>query len=58
LLKRYGIIDEEGRFNKPLAFALVDALLQNELYKEELLSYLLKCYKKELLERLGRFRQR
>lgn len=52
LLRRYGLADDEGRLNKPLAFALVDALLQNELYREELLSYLLRYYKRELLERL------
>jgi len=53
LLKKYGLVDNEGRLNKPLAFALIDALLQQEATKEELLNYLLKYYKTELSERLG-----
>ena len=52
LLARYGLVDDEGRLNKPLALALVDALLQDEVSREEVLNYLLKYYKKELTERL------
>ena len=52
LLRKYGIVDEEGELNKPLAFALLDAMLQSESTKEEVLQYLLKYYRQELTERL------
>jgi len=52
LLTRYGLLDSNGNINKPLAFAVIDALMQNEVAKEEVLAYLLKYYKRELMERL------
>jgi intergrase/recombinase/DNA-binding XRE family transcriptional regulator len=53
LLRQYGLVDDEGRVNKALALALIDALMQDSAAKEELLSYLLKYYKRELTERLA-----
>lgn len=53
LLRQYGLVDGEGRLNKPLALALLDAMMQDEAMKDEVLSYLLKYYKAELQERLG-----
>jgi len=53
LLRQYRLIDEEGRTNKVLALALIDALMQDSVAKEELLNYLLKYYKHELTERLS-----
>lgn len=35
-----------------VAFAIIDALMQNEVAKEEVLAYLLKYYKSELMEKL------
>ncbi len=52
LLKKYGLLDNEGRLNKAVALALLDAMMQEETVKEEVLSFLLKYYKKELQERL------
>jgi len=52
LLQQYGLIDENGRLNKPLAMALVDAPMQNEATREEILAYLLKYYKQQVIERL------
>jgi hypothetical protein len=45
LLARYGLLDANGNINKPLAFAIVDALMQNQVAREEVLAYLLKYYK-------------
>ena len=53
LLRQYGLVDSEGRINKVLALALIDALMQDNVAREELLSYLLKYYKQELTERLA-----
>jgi len=52
LLRRYGLIDEEGRLNKTIILALLDALLQEESLKETVFDYLLKYYKEKLQERL------
>jgi len=52
LLKRYGLVDSEGRLNKAVALALLDAMMQDNAVKEEVLGFLLKYYKKELQERL------
>jgi len=35
LLKKYGLLDSEGRFNKAVAFALFDAMMQEETLKEK-----------------------
>lgn len=53
LLARYGLLDVNGNINKPLAFAVIDALMQNQVAKEEVLAYLLKYYKSELMEKLA-----
>ncbi len=53
LLRKYGLVDEEGRLNKPLVLALIDALMQDEALKDEVLNYLLKYYKRDLQERLS-----
>ena len=53
LLRQYGLVDSEGRINKVLAFALIDALMQDNVAREEVLNYLLKYYKQELTERLA-----
>jgi len=50
--KRYGLVDSEGRLNKAVALALLAAMMQGNAVKEEVLSFLLKYYKKELQERL------
>lgn len=52
LLRKYGLLDGEGRLNKALAFTLLDAIMQTEALKEEVLSYLLKYYKQELIKHL------
>ncbi len=46
LLRQYGLVDEEGRLNKPFVLALLDAMMQDEAVKNEVFSYLLKYYKK------------
>ena len=53
LLARYGLLDSNGNINKVVAFAIIDALMQNEVAKEEVLAYLLKYYKSELMEKLA-----
>jgi len=53
ILLQHRIIDEEGRLNKPLVLAIIDALMQDEVAKNEVLGYLLKYYKQELMERLA-----
>ncbi|MEM0031221.1 MAG: helix-turn-helix domain-containing protein [Desulfurococcaceae archaeon] len=53
LLQHYGIMSSDGRVNKPLVLALLDAMLRNDVLKEEVLNYILKYYKAELTERLG-----
>uniref|UniRef100_A0A7J3KHW6 Helix-turn-helix domain-containing protein n=1 Tax=Staphylothermus marinus TaxID=2280 RepID=A0A7J3KHW6_STAMA len=53
LLQRYGVISRAGRVNKPLVLALLNAMLRNDVLKEEVLNYILKNYKAELTERLG-----
>ena len=52
LLKKYGLLGDEGRLNRAVAIALLDAMMQEETLKEEVLGFLLKYYKKELQERL------
>lgn len=42
LLARYGLLDKEGRLNKTLLLALLDAAPQEESLKETVLNYLLK----------------
>ncbi len=54
LLRRYGLLDGEGRLNRALALALIDAIMQNDVAREEVLDYLLKYYKQQLMERLSR----
>ncbi|MEM1863228.1 MAG: hypothetical protein QXT47_06060 [Desulfurococcaceae archaeon] len=53
LLQRYGVISRAGRVNIPLVLALLNAMLRNDVLKEEVLNYILKNYKAELTERLG-----
>jgi len=53
LLRKYGLIDNDGRLNKALLLALIDSAMQVETIKEEVLAYLLKYYKGELMERLA-----
>jgi len=53
LLRKYGLVDSEGRLNKAVVLALIDAAMQVETVKEEVLNYLLKYYKQEIVERLG-----
>jgi intergrase/recombinase/DNA-binding XRE family transcriptional regulator len=53
ILLQYGLIDEEGRLNKAVALALIDALMQDEESREEVLGYMLKYYKREIMERLS-----
>ena len=53
LLEQYNLVDEDGRLNKALALALLDAMLQDELLREEVLSYILKYYKTEIIEKLS-----
>ncbi|MEB3765652.1 MAG: hypothetical protein GSR77_05770 [Desulfurococcales archaeon] len=52
LLKRYGLVDSEGRLNKAVTLALLDAMMQDNRVKEEVLGFLLKYYKKKLQEML------
>jgi len=51
LLARYGLLDNNGNINKVVAFAIINALMQNEVAKEEVLAYL--HYKSELMEKLA-----
>ena len=53
LLRQYNIVDESGRLNKTLVLAIIDALMQDEILKDEVLGYLLKYYKQEIMERLS-----
>ena len=53
LLRKYGLLDNDGRLNRAIVLALIDALMQDEVIKEEVLNYLLKYYKRELTEKLG-----
>ncbi len=53
ILRRYGLLDEEGRLNKALALSLIDAIMQDDVAREEVLNYLLKYYKQQLIERLS-----
>lgn len=53
ILMRYGLIDAEGRLNKAVVLALIDALMQDEALKDEVLNYILKYYKKDVQERLS-----
>ena len=52
MLRRYELLDNNGRLNEALVLALIDSAMQVETIKEEVLNYLLKYYKKELQERL------
>ncbi len=52
LLRKYRLIDDEDRLNKAVVLALIDAAMQVETVKEEVLNYLLKYYKQEIVERL------
>ncbi len=48
MLRRYELLDNNGRLNEALVLALIDSAMQVETIKEEVLNYLLKYYKKEL----------
>lgn len=50
ILMRYDLIDGEGRLNKVVTFALLDALMQDDALKDETLRYLLKYYRKDIQE--------
>jgi len=37
LLRKYNIVDESGRLNKTVVLAIIDALMQDEMLKDEAL---------------------
>ena len=53
LLKSYGLVDRDGRLNKPVILAIIDAVMQDARFKEDVLRYLLKYYKKEITQQLS-----
>ena len=53
ILRAYNLVDDEGRLNKAVILAVIDAVMQDERFRDEVLSYLLKYYKKELTEKLA-----
>ena len=46
-------MDDEGRLNKAVILAVIDAVMQDERFRDEVLGYLLKYYKKEITEKLA-----
>jgi len=52
-LMRYGLIDSGDRLNRAVVLALIDALMQDEALKNEVLNYILKFYKKDIQEKLS-----
>ena len=53
ILRTYNLVDDESRLNKTVILAIIDAVMQDEKFKDEVLGYLLKYYKKELTEKLA-----